>query len=94
MLPSKVDGKTIFKCRCGHSEGGDARVTETIKHHHERKFDVVENEVDIRPIVKIECPKCGNMEAHNWELQTRSGDEAATQFFKCTKCHHTWREYK
>ncbi|RJQ19012.1 hypothetical protein C4580_05525, partial [Candidatus Woesearchaeota archaeon] len=21
-------------------------------------------------------------------------DEPATRFFKCTKCKHTWREYK
>ncbi|MCW4034486.1 MAG: transcription factor S, partial [Candidatus Bathyarchaeota archaeon] len=25
--------------------------------------------------------------------QTRSGDEGATQFFRCTKCSHTFRLY-
>jgi DNA-directed RNA polymerase subunit M len=28
-----------------------------------------------------------------WMLQTRSADEATTQFFRCTKCKHTWRNY-
>ena len=46
------------------------------------------------PIVKEECPKCGNKEAYNWEIQTRAADEPPTQFFRCTKCDHTWREYE
>ena len=28
-----------------------------------------------------------------WMLQTRSADEPTTQFFRCTKCQHTWRNY-
>ncbi|MGH9996735.1 MAG: transcription factor S, partial [Nitrososphaeraceae archaeon] len=24
---------------------------------------------------------------------TRSADEATTQFYRCTKCSHTWRNY-
>jgi DNA-directed RNA polymerase subunit M len=27
-------------------------------------------------------------------VQTRRADESATQFFRCTKCGHTWREYE
>jgi len=26
-------------------------------------------------------------------VQTRGGDEASTQFMRCTKCNHTFREY-
>lgn len=45
------------------------------------------------PTTKIECPKCGHNEAFWWFLQTRSGDEPPTQFYRCAKCSHTWRSY-
>jgi len=45
------------------------------------------------PKTKIDCPKCGNREAYWWMLQTRSSDEPTTQFYRCTKCDHTWRLY-
>jgi DNA-directed RNA polymerase subunit M len=45
------------------------------------------------PTTSIECPKCGNNTAFWWMLQTRSADEATTQFYRCTICSHTWRNY-
>lgn len=45
------------------------------------------------PTVKIECPKCGNNLAFAWQVQTRGSDESSTQFFRCTKCNYTFREY-
>jgi DNA-directed RNA polymerase subunit M len=45
------------------------------------------------PTVKLECPKCENNLAYAWQVQTRSGDEASTQFFRCTKCNYTVRKY-
>lgn len=45
------------------------------------------------PQVKVKCPKCGNNWAYWWMVQTRGVDESATQFHRCTKCGHTWREY-
>lgn len=45
------------------------------------------------PTAQAECPKCGNREAYWWFLQTRGGDEPTTQFYRCTKCDHTWRHY-
>lgn len=47
---------------------------------------------DPHPITDTEvCPKCGNKQARWWIVQTDSGDEPSTQFFRCTKCMHTWR---
>ena len=48
---------------------------------------------DALPTTTAECPKCGNNIAFWWMLQTRSADEATTQFYRCTKCAHTWRNY-
>ena len=45
------------------------------------------------PQTKAKCPKCDNTQATWWMVQTRSIDESATQFFRCTKCGHTWRDY-
>jgi DNA-directed RNA polymerase subunit M len=45
------------------------------------------------PQVKINCPKCGNGTAYWWMVQTRGVDESMTQFYRCTKCGYTWREY-
>lgn len=38
------------------------------------------------------CPKCSHHKAYFMEIQTRSADEPATQFFKCTACAHRWKE--
>ena len=46
------------------------------------------------PIVGETCKKCGYGKAYFWTIQTRSGDEAETKFFKCVKCDFTWREYR
>lgn len=51
------------------------------------------DEDESRPTIKIECEKCGNDEAVWWMLQTRSADEPTTQFYRCTKCQYTWRDY-
>ena len=54
---------------------------------------LIDREVRTMPIIRVNCPKCENGEAYVWQVQTRGGDEASTQFFRCTKCNHTWREY-
>ena len=51
------------------------------------------DEDESRSTIKIECEKCGNDEAIWWMLQTRSADEPTTQFYRCTKCQYTWRDY-
>lgn len=48
---------------------------------------------DALPTTSADCPKCGNNLAFWWMLQTRSADEATTQFYRCTQCSHTWRNY-
>ena len=93
MMPKKDGAKSIFKCHCGYSEEGNTKITEAVE-KQEREIGVVDKEIETLPVVQNKCPDCGHGEAYNWELQTRSADEAATQFYKCKKCNHTWREYK
>jgi DNA-directed RNA polymerase subunit M len=52
-----------------------------------------DQKIQTMPTIKVECPKCGNHLVFVWQVQTRGGDEASTQFMRCTKCGHTFREY-
>ncbi len=85
------------KCSCGYEakDIGKLQITENVGNGKERKFAVVDAEQDdkILPETEAECPKCGNMKAYFWEVQTRAGDEPPTKFLKCTKCKHIWRDY-
>ncbi len=82
-------------CSCGYEEEkeGDTEITEEVDEGKE--LEVVEEDAgdESLPIKEdVECPECGNDEARFWTKQMRSGDEPATQFFKCTECKTTWRE--
>ena len=52
-----------------------------------------ERKLSTMPKTTIKCEKCDNTEAEWWMVQTRSIDESMTQFYRCTKCGHTWRDY-
>jgi DNA-directed RNA polymerase subunit M len=52
-----------------------------------------EQKLRVLPTVRVKCSKCGNNLAYVWQVQTRGGDESSTQFFRCTKCNRTFREY-
>ena len=40
----------------------------------------------------VVCESCGNKQAYFREIQTRSADEPATLFFRCTQCAKVWKE--
>jgi len=82
------EGKMI--CGCGY-KGGEGLIKDEKK--KKKEIEVVEKEVEIYPIIKIDCGKCGNKEAFYWTVQTRSADEPETIFYKCTKCKNQWRQY-
>jgi DNA-directed RNA polymerase subunit M len=65
----------------------------TTQEHNALRVLDAENTTEVLPTINIECPKCNNNLAVWWMLQTRSADEATTQFYRCTKCSHTWRNY-
>ncbi len=104
MVPQREGNRTIFVCkRCGQRARAEniapkvreaAKMREKIEHSMADTIPVVEDKsVKILPITKIECPECGNSEAHWWTQQTRSSDEPETRFYRCTRCKKTWREY-
>jgi DNA-directed RNA polymerase subunit M len=89
-------GDSGLQCpKCDYVEGKETNQTKKTIQEHESHFNVLaENEtVETLPTIKIECEKCGNDEAVWWMLQTRSADEPTTQFYRCSKCRYTWRNY-
>ena len=83
--------------KCGYTEGEKIKQTKKVVDDQElnKEFNVFEGNEgeESLPTIKIECEKCGNNEAVWWMLQTRSADEPTTQFYRCSKCKYTWRNY-
>ena len=93
----KSSSNSALSCpKCDYSEAQGSEIqNNTSEEEPNSDFLVLdENEgKDIMPTIEIECEKCGNNKAVWWMLQTRSADEPTTQFYRCTKCEHTWRNY-
>ena len=96
VLTLDAKKKLLVCSKCGHEEPSEAPIL-VIRNTEEKDKIVVigkkERELRTLPQTKIKCPKCENLMAEWWMVQTRSIDESATQFFRCTKCGHTWRDY-
>jgi transcription factor S len=102
LVPKKSETAVSMACpKCGYVKQASEVESESkvggkiIKHSLQQQVTVIgkEDEVNTMPTMRMECPKCGNMLVYVWQVQTRGGDEASTQFFRCTKCNHTFREY-
>ncbi len=96
MLPEKKGSGTVLRCRkCGSVKKKnvkDLRITEQKK--KVKGVVVLEKNETMLPVTDKMCPVCENTRAYYWLQQTRAADEPPTQFFRCTKCKHVWREYK
>lgn len=102
LAPLKIDGKFVMACpKCGIGKkditDDNKMLTQEIKHVKEEEEMVIIEDSDslnTMPTKMMYCSKCEkNLETQWWTVQTRSGDEAPTRFYRCTKCKHTWREY-
>jgi DNA-directed RNA polymerase subunit M len=99
LVVEKAEDRIVLACRkCGYSKEPEERtviLARRIEHSPREQIVVIKEEEQLRtlPTAKIECPRCGNNLAYFWQVQTRSADESATSFYKCTKCGYTFREY-
>src|SRR3972149_9179327 len=92
----------VLACsKCGYAKASSAkkallRTGKVIQPKRKPVVTVISEEdqkMATLPTIKVACPKCGNNLVFVWQVQTRGGDEASTQFMRCTKCSHTFREY-
>ncbi|HXG14285.1 MAG TPA: transcription factor S [Candidatus Nitrosotenuis sp.] len=81
--------------KCGHAEAESKQDTKKLAVQLDKDLTVFDEPQEDKalPTINIDCEKCGHGEAVWWMLQTRSADEPTTQFYRCTKCSHTWRNY-
>ena len=88
------ENSKIVCSSCGYKAKKEVKMLLKEKVKHENTgHGVIEEKKETMPTTKEECSKCGNSTAFFWSVQTRASDEPETQFFRCTKCKHTWREY-
>lgn len=87
-------GKKTGCSRCNYSTKNKSNLSTSEKMGEKKEVAVIKKDTSVLPVIKEKCSKCGNEQAYFWTVQTRAGDEAETKFFKCTKCEHTWREYR
>lgn len=92
LLKSGKDKMTCPECSYEEEEKESIKTSE--KTPEKKETAIVKEENETMPITKATCPKCEHNEAYFWSVQTRAADEAPTSFFRCTKCKHTWREYR
>ena len=98
MLPSKVNGKIVFKCKCGairdfsEEKSGAYIVTKKIEQSVRNEVinltDIInwKDEYLRSSIKNFKCRSCGYTKAHLVTRQTRSADEGMTHFIICLNC--------
>ena len=91
-----IEKTKSFGCpRCNYKAKGKVKIETSEKIEIKPQIGVIKDkDTDVFPVTSADCPKCGNHEAYFWTSQTRAGDEAETKFYRCTKCRHTWRDYR
>jgi DNA-directed RNA polymerase subunit M len=92
MLPKN---KRFVCQRCGFKKTPDDKdsLKQVVVGEKKEKVLVLDDDIPILPVTRVECPECQNMDAYWWLIQTRRADEPETRFLRCTKCKFTWREY-
>ncbi len=80
--------------RCSYSTTEKVKIISSEKMGEKKEVAIIKKDEQALPLTSETCKKCKNDKAYFWTVQTRSGDEAETKFFKCTKCEYTWREYR
>lgn len=101
LVPKRKEGKKkgFLVCpKCGYKKRAEMLIPASAfpEPGGEDRIIVIgkkEQKLKTMPTVTVECPKCGNNLAYVWQVQTRGADESSTQFFRCTKCGYTFREY-
>ncbi len=98
MLPSDVNGKKVFKCKCGATKPFSddksdqykisTKIEQPIRNEVVNTSDILKwKEENLRSAIKnYKCRRCGYTKAQLETRQTRRADEGMTHFIICLKC--------
>ncbi|MFX0182602.1 MAG: transcription factor S [Candidatus Hodarchaeota archaeon] len=100
LVPQKKeDGMVSLFCKQCKTESKETfkessyQVKAKIKHNEKDMLTIIEEDFDVRPIIRIACRRCDNFEARYWEAEDRRKEEwETTTYYKCTKCGWVWSE--
>ena len=102
LEPRKSQDGVVLGCtKCSYVKQAEnnrsqAKVVKVIQPKSQPFMTIISEEdqkVKTLPTIHMKCEKCDNTTVYVWQVQTRGGDEASTEFMRCTKCGHTFREY-
>ena len=88
-------GEDITCSSCGHVNKATTDMNLSQKVEKKKELEILgdESETEVYPLADAQCERCGHDKAYFWSKQMRAGDEPETQFYKCEKCGHQWRDY-
>ncbi len=101
-MPSQAFKKTILLAspKCGYEKEEtipkNLGNSKTVKQNTRQLVDAIsveELKLSTLSTANVACPSCGNHKAYTWQVQALGAEETATQFFRCTKCGSTFRDY-
>ena len=92
LLPNKKQPLKVACTSCNYVSKQKKKISVNEKILEKTKIEVVDKTIETLPRTDSECPKCQHSKAFYWTAQTRSSDEAETQFFRCVRCSHQWRQ--
>jgi DNA-directed RNA polymerase subunit M len=94
LVLKKRGRKSLLRCpKCGCEKWATDLPMERTRKESIIVIGRGEQKLRTLPTTRIGCPRCGNNLAYVWQVQTRESDQSSTQFFRCTKCNYTFREY-
>lgn len=98
MLPSTVNGKKVFKCKCGAIKEFSGEKEKAYKQSTKIEHSVREEVVNVTDVLKwkeeyfktaiqdFKCQSCGYDKATLETMQTRRADEGMTHYIICLNC--------
>ncbi len=103
LQPKEINGEILAFCPDCEEEKADGRLQSITFSNKDKNKDpeggkilIIEesNTTTGRSKKEMYCEECKSTQlVEYWEIQTRSADESATRFFRCTNCDKNWREY-